>query len=85
MTDRAHWEITHASLAELETSEPWKKWAESGHSFTAAGIYGPGGKLGHWGHSWDTASQMRSALCCNMGGGVPIDVIEHLVEISAVS
>jgi hypothetical protein len=46
-------------------------------------VYGPDGRMGYWGMVWDTAQDMRSTLCQNMGGGVPIEVIDKLVSLSA--
>lgn len=81
-----HWEITAASLAALEKSQPWKRWAASeGFEFTATGIYGPDGKLGYWGRTWPTATAMQQTLSHNMGGGVPIEIIKELVKLSTVS
>ena len=80
----AMWQITDESLATLEDSQAW---AESGigdsPGFTAHEIYGPDGKLPHWGSTWPTAKAMPSSLCDNMGGGVPIEVIDELVRASA--
>jgi hypothetical protein len=39
--------------------------------------------MGYWGMVWNTAQDMRSTLCQNMGGGVPIEVIDKLVSLSA--
>jgi hypothetical protein len=76
--------ISHTSLAKLEAT--WA-WLDSGflgrEGFSADGIYGPKGKLGWlWLYKWDDAEQMQGSLCTNMGGGVPISIIDALVEIS---
>jgi hypothetical protein len=78
------WQITNKSLVALEASRAWRKWAIGlSAGFTATEIYGPDGKLPHWGSTWPTARAMQSALCDNMGGGVPIEVIDELVRASA--
>jgi hypothetical protein len=78
------WEITYESLAALEESQAWKNWpAVDANGFTALYAYGPDGKMGYWGMVWDSAQDMRSTLCQNMGGGVPIEVIDKLVSLSA--
>ena len=78
------WEIAYESLAALEESQAWKNWpAVDANGFTALYAYGPDGKMGYWGMVWDTAQDMRSTLCQNMGGGVPIEVIDKLVSLSA--
>ncbi len=38
--------------------------------------------MGYWGMVWTTAQAMRTTLCQNMGGGVPIEVIDQLVSLS---
>jgi hypothetical protein len=35
-----------------------------------------------WGQVWSSAESMHGALCTNMCGGVPIDVIEETVRLS---
>ena len=81
---RVHWEITDDALSSLEKSKAWKTFAtQSG--FTAAEVYGPEGKLPYWGQQWTTAKEMESALCANMGGGVPMAVIKELVKKATVS
>ncbi len=80
------WRITDDALVALEKSKPWKKWAEGpGTRFTAAGLYGADGSLGHWGQTWDNADDMHNALCTNHGGGVPIEIIRELVKLCAMS
>ena len=50
--------------------------------FSAEGIYGPEGKLGWlWPYEWDHKDQMNGSLCTNMGGGIPISIIDALVAI----
>src|SRR5436309_1869267 len=75
--------ITVESLAALERSEQWRQWMGTGERFTALEIYGPGGKLPYWGTVWDQPEEMGAALCDNMGGGVPLTVIDELVRLSA--
>ncbi|MEJ6722199.1 N-6 DNA methylase, partial [Ilumatobacter sp.] len=82
---RVRWEITDEALVDLEKSKPWKKWADSDHGFTASDIYGPNGKLGFWGKTWASGTEMMASLTQNMGGGVPIDVIKQLVKKSTVA
>jgi len=78
------WEITYESLAALEESHTWKNWtANDTYGFTTLYAYGPDGRMGYWGMVWNTAQDMRSTLCQNMGGGVPIEVINKLVSLSA--
>jgi len=78
------WEITYESLAALEESHPWKNWtADDTYGYTTLYVYGPDGRMGYWGMVWNTAQDMRSTLCQNMGGGVPIEVIDKLVSFSA--
>jgi hypothetical protein len=78
------WRITDESLAALEDLLAWADWAIRGsHGFTARDIYGPDGRIFHWGSTWPTAEAMSSALCDNHGGGVPIGVIDELVRLSA--
>ena len=78
------WEITYESLAALEESHAWKNWpAVETNGFTALFAYGPDGRMGYWGMVWNTAQDMHSTLSQNMGGGVPIEVIDKLVSLSA--
>ena len=39
--------------------------------------------MGYWGMVWNSAQDMHSTLCQNMRGGVPIEVINKLVSLSA--
>ncbi len=83
---RAKWRITDVALASLEKSKAWKTWAKEDHGFTAAEIYGDRGKLAfNWERTHDTAEALHSSLCTNHGGGVPIAVINALVEASQVA
>ena len=46
-------------------------------------IYGPEGKMGHYfSKTWATADDMWSDLSQNHGGGVPMAVIEQVVNAS---
>ena len=74
--------ITHASLEELQASEVFYRRFPKESGFTAENIYGPDGKLSWpWHESWNSANEMHSDLCQNMGGGVPIEIINELVRI----
>ena len=79
------WAINYDVLKALAQSKVWKdSGLEELHGFTLQIIYGPNGKLPqYWGGIWDTAPAMHSALCDNMGGGVPIEIIRELVALSA--
>ena len=75
--------ITHASLAKLETVQAWLDCGfQNVEGMSAEGLYGPEGKLGWlWPIEWDEGADMRGSLCTNMGGGVPISIIDALVAI----
>ena len=74
--------LSHEALALLQASEIWKNTLGQVAGFTAESIYGPEGKLKHyWDRFWDSPEQMRMDLLQNMGGGVPIEVIDGLLEI----
>lgn len=74
--------ITHLALTILQNGEIFQEFFPSSSGFTAESIYGPDGSLRWlWNQSWNSAGEMRSDLCQNMGGGVPIAVIEELVRI----
>jgi hypothetical protein len=50
---------------------------------TTERIYGPNGRLPqYWGHTWDTGEAMHGALCFNMSGGVPIEIIREIVALA---
>ena len=86
MVGEAVWQITHGSLAALEASAAWVDWAAGFSDFfsiTAEDIYGPDGKISYWGLTWPTAEAMTSTLYNNMGGGVPVAVVDELVRLSA--
>ncbi len=83
---KVKWRITDSALNALEKSKPWRAWAKEGHGFTPTTIYGPTGKLGRlWEITYNTAESLRNALSDNMGGGVPNDVIEALVDVAQVA
>jgi type I restriction enzyme M protein len=83
---KVKWRITDAALTALEKSKAWKTWAKTGHTFTAADIYGPDGKLGHhWDITHATATSLHAALSDNMGGGAPIEVINALVDAAQIA
>ena len=75
--------ITHSSLAKLETDQAWvDSGLQNMEGMSAGGIYGPEGKLGWlWSAEWDNSVDMKGSLCTNMGGGVPISIIDALVAI----
>lgn len=55
----------------------------SGKNLTYLEIYGPEGKMGHYfTKTWATANDMGSDLSQNHGGGVPMAVIEQVVNAS---
>ena len=57
-----------------------------GENLTYTQIYGPDGKLGHFfSWTWDTADSMRTDLMQNHGGGIPMSVIDKLVNASEVA
>jgi len=71
------WKMTPEVLAELGETGIFI----SGKNLTYSEIYGPGGKMGHYfSKTRPTADAMRSDLMQNHGGGVPISVIDRLVE-----
>jgi hypothetical protein len=74
--------LSHEALAQLQASESWKNTLGQIGGFTAESVYGPEGKLKHyWESAWGSPEQMRADLMQNMGGGVPIEVLDELVEI----
>ena len=82
---RVKWRITETALTALEKSKAYKAWVKNGPAFTPAEIYGPEGKLnGNWNITHDTAESLRSALKTNMGGGVPISIIDAMVDAAQV-
>jgi hypothetical protein len=69
-------------LVELERSRAWQKATSFNSQFTPESIYGPEGKLQWlWSSSWDSEEAMKSDLYTNMGGGVPIEIINELIRI----
>ena len=75
--------ITLASLAKLSNESVWLESSlHTQYGFTTEDVYGPEGKLNWlWSLRWKNADAMRSDLCTNMGGGVPIEIIDSLIEI----
>jgi hypothetical protein len=74
--------ITDEILDELQTSEIWMSAKSFTSQFTPKSIYGPEGKISWlWGLSWDSEDAMRSDFYTNMGGGVPIEIIDKLIQI----
>jgi hypothetical protein len=78
------WAINDSVLIALAESNAWQ---ESGlnrsQGFTPELIYGPKGKLPQcWGRTWESAEQIHSDLCFNMGGGMPISIIIELATHS---
>jgi hypothetical protein len=80
------WQLTTRSLVALRKSDAWRNSGiEERLGFSPTDVYGPHGKISFaWGQAWDSASGMRAALCSNMGGGVPIQVIDELVRLSRI-
>ena len=74
--------ITHEVLTALEASQVWQSTVSFKSMFTAESIFGPEGKLRWlWNSSWDTEDAMRSDLYTNMGGGVPVEILEELIRL----
>ena len=75
--------LTHTALAKLVVSAEWSDWMESSPiPFSTEEMYGPEGKLNWlWPLRWVRPLEMLSAFCTNMGGGVPIEVIQEVVDI----
>ena len=88
--DRSQWRITESSLRALAETAEWQQFAcfwESTVRFeppiTPEWVYGAEGKLDHlWFKSWESPEAMKSDVSCNHGGGVPMSVINVLVELS---
>ncbi len=75
--------ITHEVLADLESSQAWQTATSFNSQFTPDAIYGPDGKLQWlWSLSWDSEEAMRKDLYTNMGGGVPVEIIDELIRIA---
>jgi hypothetical protein len=83
---KAMWMITDESLKALGKSQVWldSRLAKI-DLFTPHYVYGPEGKIPHnFGKAWATADGLRNSLYCNMGGGVPVEIIHELVALSKV-
>ena len=77
--------ITHEVLAELGRSEAWQSATSFNSLFTPETIYGPEGKLNWlWNLSWDSAETMKNDFYMNMGGGVPMEIIDELIRIASI-
>ncbi len=77
---RVKWRVDDGALTRLAKSKAWKAWGQGDRGVTPAEVYGPEGKLGfHWHVTHDTAESLDAALCENMGGGVPREVVRALV------
>ncbi len=78
--------ISHDALAKLELTSAWiDSHLSKKAGYSAEEIYGPGGKLSRlWSMSWLEAGEMRAELMENMGGGVPIEILDALVAICLV-
>ena len=75
--------LTNEILSEINRGEIWNKYFGNGFHRSAEEVYGPEGALSWiWESSWNTRDEMRSDLCENMGGGVPIEIIDELVRIT---
>ncbi len=87
---RGQWRITERSLKALAGTPEWQEFARSWQAhgspdspITPEWVYGADGKLSHlWFTAWDSPETMRSDVSCNHGGGVPMSVINALVELS---
>ena len=78
--------ISHEALNKLESSEVWQSATSFKSMFTAESIYGPKGKLSWlWKLTWDSEEDMKKDLFTNMGGGVPIEIINELIRITSSS
>ena len=75
------WRITIEVLEELGNTGI----DVSGNDLTYLEIYGPEGRMGFFSGSWPTADAMRSALMQNHGGGIPMRVIDKLVNASELA
>lgn len=74
--------ITEEVLDELKTSEVWVSAKPFSSQFTPKSIYGPEGRMSWlWDLTWDSEDAMRSDFYTNMGGGVPIEIIDRLIQI----
>ena len=74
--------ITRDALADLGRSQAWQNATSFNSHFTPESIYGPTGKLQWlWEMSWESVEVMKTDLYSNMGGGVPIEIINELVRI----
>jgi hypothetical protein len=74
--------LSHEALALLQESKMWQNARSLSTEFTTNSVYGPEGKLNQfWPTTWESPEQMRLDLMQNMGGGVPIEVIDELVKI----
>jgi len=71
------------ALSELQLSAEWNDWMrESPLQLTTQEIYGSKGRLGHlWEQSWNSPTLMLYSFLNNMGGGVPVEVIQEIVDI----
>ena len=80
------WVVTDESLNALGKSEVWLNSEIAKRDLaTPHDVYGPEGTIPiHFGRIWDTARALCNELCCNMGGGVPRDIIDELVKLSEV-
>ncbi len=77
--------INSSVLARLGVSAVWKNSNPLlAGRFTPEEIDGPSGKLNSfWNIEWINEDEMRSALYQNMGGGVPVEIIEELIALCA--
>ena len=78
--------ISHEILNKLESSKAWQSATSFNSMFTPESIYGPKGKLSWlWRSSWDSEEEMNKDLYSNMGGGVPLEIINELIRITISS
>ena len=75
--------LTIEVLNEINRGEIWNSYFGARFQRSAEEVYGPEGALKWiWDSSWNTGEEMRSDLCENMGGGVPIAIIDELVRLT---
>lgn len=83
---RRRWEITDETLTQLATSKAWAKWPDGVSEPPEAAIEDVRNVYGQSvGRSFTTEKECKAAFAENMGGGVPIGVINELVKLAAVS
>ncbi|WP_226963984.1 hypothetical protein [Nostocoides sp. F2B08] len=83
---RRRWVITEDTLDKLAASKAWAKWPDAISSPPGAAIENVRSIYGGWiGTQFPTEKACKDAFTENMGGGVPIGVINELVRLAAVA